>query len=43
MKKHFSLANVKILFLLIMMTVLLAACSEQDSKSSGNGGLDVSS
>lgn len=43
MKKHFSLVNVKILFLLMMMTALLAACSEQDSKSSGNGGIDVSS
>lgn len=41
MKKLFYLINAKVLFLLMLMTVLFTACSEQDSKSSGNGGIDV--
>lgn len=43
MKKLFYLINEKVLFLLMLMTALFTACSEQDSKSSGNGGIDVSS
>lgn len=43
MKKLFYLINAKVLFLLMLMTALFTACSEQDSKSSGNGGIDVSS
>ena len=43
MKKLFYLINAKVLFLLMLMTALFTSCSEQDSKSSGNGGIDVSS
>ena len=43
MKKLFYLINAKVLFLLMLMTVLFTACSEQDSKSSGNSGIEVSS
>lgn len=32
MKKLFYLINAKVLFLLMLMTVLFTACSEQDSK-----------
>ena len=43
MKKLFYLINAKVLFLLMLMTALFTACSEQDSKSSSNSGIDVSS
>ena len=43
MKKLFYFINAKLLFMLMLITVLLAACSEQDSKSNGDNGLNVSS
>lgn len=43
MQKFFSFTNVKLLFMLMLITALFTACSEQDSNSSGNGGIDVSS
>ena len=43
MKKIFYFINAKLLFMLMLITVLSAACSEQDSKSNGDSGLNVSS
>ena len=43
MKKIFYFINAKLLFMLMLITVLSAACSEQDSKSNGDSGLNISS
>lgn len=43
MIKLFTNSNFKVLFVFLVIVSLLTACSEQDSKSSGNSGINVSS